>query len=258
MNRTEFMGRLSVLLSGLPEGERKEALQYYEDYLDDAGVENEEEVLSALGTPEELAASIREGLRGGSEQHGEYSESGFYEKREKAANEVMRREAHSQQTKSQSAGNGQMHGPNYGAHRMGDGQNDGRALDRRYRFGQKKSNSALWIALLCLFAAPVAFPLAVVALALALTAVIVVAVLGLVGVVCAAGGIAALIAAAAKLFMYPAGAVLAIGVSLMIIGFGILWTVGFGWLLMRLSVWVFRGTANGIGGLFRRRGGNAA
>ncbi len=258
MNRTEFMGRLSQLLSGLPESERKEAIQYYEDYLDDAGVENEAEVLSALGTPEELAASIREGLRGGSEQRGEFSESGFYEKKEKAENEVVRRETDSRKADSRNAGTGGNYGPHYGAHRMDRGANEGRVLDRRYRAGQKKSGSALWIVVLCLLAAPVAFPLAVALMALALAAVVVVAVLGLAGVACAVGGIVALAAAATKLFLYPAGAVLAIGISLMVVGFGILWTIAFGWVLTRLFVWVFRGTANGIGSLFHRKGGNVA
>ena len=49
MNRIDFMRRLELLLSDLPENERREAIQYYNDYLNDAGVENEEEVLEALG-----------------------------------------------------------------------------------------------------------------------------------------------------------------------------------------------------------------
>ncbi|MDO4291795.1 MAG: DUF1700 domain-containing protein [Eubacteriales bacterium] len=63
MNRAEFMGRLRILLAGIPESEREAALQYYNDYLDDAGTENEEEVLASLGSPEKVAASIREGLQ---------------------------------------------------------------------------------------------------------------------------------------------------------------------------------------------------
>ena len=55
MNRIDFMRRLELLLSDLPENERREAVQYYNDYFNDAGVENEEEVLESLGTPEEVA-----------------------------------------------------------------------------------------------------------------------------------------------------------------------------------------------------------
>ena len=62
MNRLEFMQQLEALLSDISQGEREEALQYYNDYLNDAGVENEQEVLDAMGSPEQLAKVIKEGL----------------------------------------------------------------------------------------------------------------------------------------------------------------------------------------------------
>ena len=40
MNRARFIKELERLLLDLPAGERKEALQYYNDYFDDAGPEN--------------------------------------------------------------------------------------------------------------------------------------------------------------------------------------------------------------------------
>lgn len=36
MNRQEFMNQLEMLLSDISQAERDEALQYYNDYLDDA------------------------------------------------------------------------------------------------------------------------------------------------------------------------------------------------------------------------------
>lgn len=59
MNKQEFMQRLEAMLQDLPPSEKEEALQYYNDYLDDAGVENEAEVLKALGSPEQVADQIR-------------------------------------------------------------------------------------------------------------------------------------------------------------------------------------------------------
>ena len=41
MTRTAFLAALERLLAPLPEAERKDALSYYEDYLDAAGPENE-------------------------------------------------------------------------------------------------------------------------------------------------------------------------------------------------------------------------
>ena len=59
MNRIEYMKRLETALADISPAEKEEALQYYNDYFDDAGVENEEEVMKALGSPEILAQSIK-------------------------------------------------------------------------------------------------------------------------------------------------------------------------------------------------------
>ena len=60
MTRTEFLAALDQLLAPLPEAERKDALSYYEDYLDAAGPENEAHAIAELGTPEEVARKILE------------------------------------------------------------------------------------------------------------------------------------------------------------------------------------------------------
>ena len=48
MSRTEYMRELDALLHGISKEEREEAMQYYNDYFDDAGSENEEKVLQSL------------------------------------------------------------------------------------------------------------------------------------------------------------------------------------------------------------------
>ena len=53
MNRFEYMRRLEALLSDISPSEKEEALTYYNDYFNDAGRENEKEVIQALGSPEE-------------------------------------------------------------------------------------------------------------------------------------------------------------------------------------------------------------
>ena len=40
MNRVDFMNQLERLLQSIAPAERDEALQYYNDYFDDAGKEN--------------------------------------------------------------------------------------------------------------------------------------------------------------------------------------------------------------------------
>lgn len=64
MNRVDFMSQLERLLQGIAPGERDEALQYYNDYFDDAGIENEQEVIEALGNPARVAENIKRDLLG--------------------------------------------------------------------------------------------------------------------------------------------------------------------------------------------------
>lgn len=62
MNRTEFMRQLENLLQNISPEERAEALQYYNDYFDDAGAEKEQEVLEALGDPIKVAENIKQDI----------------------------------------------------------------------------------------------------------------------------------------------------------------------------------------------------
>lgn len=81
MEKVAFMNRLKDLLADLPESERIEALQYYEDYFSDAGAEHEQEVVNELGSPEALAAAIHKEINRQSAVHdtqGEYTEQGFH------------------------------------------------------------------------------------------------------------------------------------------------------------------------------------
>lgn len=61
MTRAEFMAALSAQLAALPEAERRDALEFYEEYFDAAGPEKEAETLAELGSPEEVARKILEG-----------------------------------------------------------------------------------------------------------------------------------------------------------------------------------------------------
>ena len=58
MSRSEFIQELKKKLRKLPYDEIKEAIDYYEGYFDDAGEENEQAVLSELGSPSGVASQI--------------------------------------------------------------------------------------------------------------------------------------------------------------------------------------------------------
>ncbi len=59
MNREEYLRLLAIALKDIPQAEKEEALQYYNDYFDDAGIENEQDVINSLGSPAKLAESIQ-------------------------------------------------------------------------------------------------------------------------------------------------------------------------------------------------------
>ena len=81
MNRIEFMTELAALLQDVPVEERREAMQYYNDYFDDAGEENEEQVISELGNPAKGAATIKADLGSQAGDYAEYSENGYTDSR---------------------------------------------------------------------------------------------------------------------------------------------------------------------------------
>lgn len=58
MNKTEYLKELSDKLKKLPREEAMEAVQYYSEYFEDAGVENEQSVIDRLGSPEQLSKQI--------------------------------------------------------------------------------------------------------------------------------------------------------------------------------------------------------
>lgn len=61
MRKYAYLARLEELLAALPAQERQEALNYYEEYFDAAGNENEEKTAEELGDPAEVARKILEG-----------------------------------------------------------------------------------------------------------------------------------------------------------------------------------------------------
>ena len=64
MNRNEFLRQLEQLLCDIPENERREAMEFHRNYFEDAGPEKEAQIIEELGSPQEVAASIKRNLFG--------------------------------------------------------------------------------------------------------------------------------------------------------------------------------------------------
>lgn len=110
MNRTEYMRELDALLHGISKEEREEAMQYYNDYFDDAGSENEEKVIEELGSPAKLAETIRAGINGNTdeaESYGEYGERGYQDRRFDSSEYPAGRDDHYKDSYSETYGENQ-------------------------------------------------------------------------------------------------------------------------------------------------------
>lgn len=81
MSRMEFMAKLAELLQDISREERTAAIQYYNDYFDDAGEGGEEAVMKELGSPGRVAGEVKAGLREAAADVFESRENGYADTR---------------------------------------------------------------------------------------------------------------------------------------------------------------------------------
>ena len=138
MTRDAFMKELAYLLQDISEEDRQDALQYYRDYFDDAGPEREAAVLRELGSPERVAAIIRANLAGQDADGGEFTDSGYEDRRFSEPEKPL-----AQRNGPGSGGQGPQAG------RTGAGR-PGSAPGRKPPFTSRPLKIILWIILLVL------------------------------------------------------------------------------------------------------------
>ena len=233
MNRYEFMEQLEQLLSDITPNERNEALQFYNDYFDDAGAENEQDVINALGSPAKVASTIKADLTGNAT--GEFTETGYQDFYDKGQEIVKYGQIVRGQNES-----GQAQGSTYqwGANQGNAGQSEGYQRGS-YRNGNngKRGMSGGQIALivvLCIFAAPILIPVAatILSLLVAFAAVLFAVFISVAAVAFAmvVVGVVLFIVGIVKLFAAPFGGLCLAGTGLVCAGIGILFMI--------LSVWI--------------------
>ena len=220
MNRIEYMTKLASLLQDIPEVERRDAMKYYNDYFDEAGEENEEQVIREFGAPEEVAENIKADLKGKTEDitDDQQGQSGNYQF----------------QTR----------------------ENDHSSEYQYEMSGDKKKNDRIWkivlIVILAIIIGPVLIPLigGILAAGLAIVLTVIVGVIALViaGASIALAGIALVISGFIILLPQTAAGLALIGSGLMILVIGVIATVGFG----KLCAFIWGGIVKGISFLWRK------
>lgn len=237
MKKEEFVRQLEYLLQDISEEDRNEAVNYYLDYLEEAGPENEKAVLQEFGSPERIAAIIRADLSGNLEDGGSFTESGYEDER--------------------------FRDPNYQVANRLDlpdvevvEEKEERARKER---AEKKEEKKPWTngflkVVLCLILLVVAFPFAAgiggttLGIFIAIVAVVGVFFLlaGLLTLLLLVGGVCAVIVGFATLAVDLMDAVCIIGVGFLCIGVGILALLVSIWFYGKVIPWIFRGVGKGI------------
>lgn len=254
MNRKEFLEQLERLLWDIPESERKAALEYYEDYFEDAGVENEGKVIRELGSPGKVAAIIRADLENDGMQYGEYTETGYTDERfqEKKFPEFRETEESSGKRKDGKESGGEENnwdGSRYrnprqdGSPHSYDGPYSRAGYGRDYSQTPRRSRrGAGWILLIIFIVAafPIVFGFGMGALGIVIG--IAGGILGLLagGIGLTAGGIMMLIHSLVFQLASPPTAAACVGLSLMMTAVGILLLLAFIWLIFGAFPAVFR------------------
>ncbi len=238
MNHMEFLTELERLLSGMPEEERQAAVQYYADYLADAGVENEAEALRELGSPEKVAETIKADYYGTEFDETKFDRKNYMEKY------GQRSEEQGQKNAADSAGTQTAWEKSRDGVRKdvpGGGTGDGRENN-----GTKKEPwtnnwlKLLLIVLIVIVAGPVAVGIAGVMLGLIITIIAFFACLVITEVVLAISGIIMVFAGFALIVLPPAGMVV-MGIGILLFVLGLMAAVGTVKLCMIVFPAVFRG-----------------
>lgn len=238
MNRLEFMTELTALLQDMPKEEREEALQYYNDYFEDAGIERESAVIKELGSPKKVSDMLHADLKGQDEENYEYRETGYADTRFENCDHPATRE---------NKKNGSENAYYYAA--------DHTEVAEQKPWTNKWLKLILIILIICI-GAPVVIPLAIgiLALILGIIVTVVVAAVGILiaGVAIIVSGFIALFAGVPKLFVSVPAAFAYAGIGFLMIAIGAVITAFTWWCVCKIVPPMFRWFVNLCRRIFTR------
>lgn len=253
MTKSEFISELESLLQDISEEERLEAIQFYQNYFDDAGLENEQRVLSELGSPSKVAQTIKADLNSGWQEannRGYFTENGYEDNAfTEAKYEIIKGEVNKEETEKIPLENNNEKHKNNNNHY--NSQNNNYKDNKSYNFNNKSSASKIILIILCIFAIPVGIPLIASVFSVLISIAATVFFLWLSFAITSAAliisGIIVVFAGIIKFITLPAIGLCLAGGGLIILGFGLLFTmatIGISSKLFPLIPELFRGFIN--------------
>lgn len=261
MRRAEFMKELEYLLQDIPDEEKEEALAYYRDYLEEAGDENEEQVIREFGSPERVAAIIRSDLDGNLENGGEFTESGYQDERFREPNyQVARRmdlpeKGEWQQESSRWQEDGQWQENSSGQERRKYSGN-WRQQDFRDRMWLKRLLKVGLLLVILGVVSPILLGAGGTVLGILLAAALLLAggvlLIGVLTVTACLGAAALLVWGAGLMFTEPGTGMMVLGSGVGALGLGLIGIVLSVLIYGKFLPWCIRGLVNGISVLIHR------
>ena len=225
MRAEEFLKELDYLLQDIPEEEKRDAISYYEDYLQEAG-EKQEEAIREFGSPERVAAMIRADLAGSLEEGGSFTDSGYRDDRFRDPRyQVVRRKDLPEQREPEPEGPGSGRGNGQGQSRWQRffGRRKTTVGERNEAWGRRRKSFLL--AALVLVAAPFLLGLGRTMTRIAAGAfcllVLAVLLVGLLTALAWVGAVCALVAGAGLLLADGWAGVLVLGGGVLLLGLGL-------------------------------------
>lgn len=266
MKKEEFLRQLEYLLQDIPEDDKRDAIDYYRDYLEEAGPDQEEAVLAEFGSPERIASVIRTDLLGGMESGGEFTDNGYDDRR-------FRTSAYPAVNNGKTAGSAKQNNGRPDREQREDGYEKSSYEKSSYEKGSyadkrqsNSSNDGKWwkylliaLGILCIgpFAIAAVFGAAGTAtgfIVVLATMFLVLALLTIAGIL---GGVAMVVAGIMQLFSGFWSGVMSIGLGLVFGGAGCL-LLCCSWLFYgRFLPWAVMGIVHLIEKIMHRSGGNS-
>lgn len=254
MTRMEFLKQLEYLLQDIDEKDREDALAYYMDYMDEAGIAEPDAVDGLLDMPERIAMSIRSSMNSEDDERSEFSEQGFKDVRmepEKRTPQIYGSDGWKEAENRSS--------DNWSETRERESwEPDRRTYDEPEVSKNNNIGKYILITILVILALPLigGFGTAIVGIFGGIFGILVAGTVGVAGAAFGftVGGVILFVMSIVRMVTYTAEGLLMMGVSLISIALGILACMLTVVIFKRFIPWIIRGIVRLFRKIFRRGG----
>ena len=243
MTRLEFLKELEYLLQDIDDKDRQDALDYYRDYMDEAGVTESDHIDGLFESPEKIAISLRTSLNEDFDDQIESGDQGFRNMHAEATAKVP--EVYGQPKEDEVV---------FEEVKTED-QNENQTKDKKSSLGK-----ILLIAATCIVAAPILLGVGgtLLGLIFGLFGLVFGLVFGVAGgaLGCLIGGIILFVTSILKLVISVPKGIFMMGVALILVAVGILLVMLTIVLFKKFYPWLFRRIVNIFKKIIRKDGGD--